>query len=638
MASPNWSSGSGSTVGAATWGNGATGSIGTVSTANSLVGAFNSNDQVSSDGITALTNGNYVVGSSNWNTGRGAATWGNGATGSNGTVSVANSLVGISPNTQVLTGDRVSSDGITALTNGNYVVGSSNWNTGRGAATWSNGATGSIGAVSATNSLIGFTAATTFNNFFGDFVSSGGVTALSNGNYVVKSSIWNNGTITRAGATTWGNGLTGINGIVSTINSLTGSATRDFDDGEVASVRITGLSNGNYAVSSDIWDNGSLIDAGQVRIATPQNIFFNNGLGQTMTFNPSTIATTLALGTSITLQASNDLTLDVGTDIIVGGSNGGALTMQAGRNLTLNSSIFTANGNFTAIAGDPNAIAADRGVGTPTITLGSSASINAGAGQVVLAAIGGNFVNNTGSTAPITAAQWLVYSTDPRLNSRNGMVADFKHYGQDYTGITPSYASSGNWFFYSMTPVLTVTPNSQTITYGGTPANFTFTLTGFIDGDTIDTAGINGLAGFGIDNFTGAIGRYNVAYLKGLASSLGYVFIDNTVSIDELTVIPAVETPVVLFNPNFLSQISALQQSVLFLPWEHQKLANGEDDFVDIKDKGIKLPNFDDPFNIHCEDPAGYLGGASRNWMLASPASMTAFVNLGTLFNWIDVQ
>ena len=125
------------------------------------------------------------------------------------------------------------------------------------------------------------------------------------------------------------------------------------------------------------------------------------------------------------------------------------------------------------------------------------------------------------------------------------MVADFKHYGQLYTGITPSYASSGNWFFYGMTPVLTVTPNSQTITYGGTPANFGSTLTGFIDGDTVNTSGINGSALFGIDNFTGAIGSYNVAYLNGLASSLGYFFVDNTGSVNELTVIPPVEIPVV---------------------------------------------------------------------------------------------
>ena len=45
-------------------------------------------------GIIGLRNGNYVVESSSWNGGRGAATWGNGLTGTRGIVSAANSLVG----------------------------------------------------------------------------------------------------------------------------------------------------------------------------------------------------------------------------------------------------------------------------------------------------------------------------------------------------------------------------------------------------------------------------------------------------------------------------------------------------------------------------------------------------------------
>src|SRR6202022_4354353 len=110
---------------------------GTVSAANSLVGST-SGDQVGGYGITALTNGNYVVKSPNWNSATGAVTWGNGATGVTGTISAANSLVGSSA------GDYVGG-GITALTNGNYVVDSSYWNSNTGAVTWGNGATGVTG-------------------------------------------------------------------------------------------------------------------------------------------------------------------------------------------------------------------------------------------------------------------------------------------------------------------------------------------------------------------------------------------------------------------------------------------------------------------------------------------------------------
>jgi hypothetical protein len=571
VGSRNWSSNpSFSNVGAATWGSGIAGITGLVSSTNSLVGS-NSFDNVGST-ITALTNGNYVVGSSGWRNGAafraGAATWGNGVTGITGAVSSANSLVGSNSNDSV-------GQNIVALKNGNYVVASPNWNFScsgaMGAATWGNGAIGIKGVVSSTNSLVG--------SNYGDNVSNGGIIALKNGNYVVSSPNWKNGTVSNAGATTWGNGTIGRTGTVSTLNSLTGSVLFDFGGGEGGGYRVTPLNNGNYVVQSGVWDNNGLVDAGQVRIVTPQNVYFNNGVGQNMTFNPLFITETLATGTNITLQASNDITLN--TDIVVAGSTGGKLTMQAGRNINLNGKIRTANGDFTAVAGDPNAVPADREAGTPTITLGAGATIDAGTGKVILAVIGGNFVNNSGSTAPITANQWLVYSTDPRLNSRNGMVADYKHYAQSYTeGVTPDYVTAGNWFLYSITPVLTVTPNSQTVAQGGTLGDFSFTLTGFIDGDTRESSGIDGSGVFGIENFTGKVGSYNISYLRGLASKLGYTFVDNTASINELTVTPSKPVNIVnIFNFNlWYSQLTPLQVETTYLHWYHERHAHHDDE------------------------------------------------------------
>src|SRR5207302_3415171 len=116
-------------------------------------------------------------------------------------------------------GDVVGSSGVTALSNGNYVIRSQSWDNGAivdaGAATWGNGTTGVSGAVSAANSLVGSTAS--------DNVGSSGVTALSNGNYVVASPDWNGG----LGASTWGNGSTGVAGVLSAANSLVGSTPGD---------------------------------------------------------------------------------------------------------------------------------------------------------------------------------------------------------------------------------------------------------------------------------------------------------------------------------------------------------------------------------------------------------------------------
>ena len=57
-------------------------------------------------------------------------TWGNGNTGITGTVSAANSLVGSNPVDQV--GSINGRNGVTPLTNGNYVVDSPGWNGNRG--------------------------------------------------------------------------------------------------------------------------------------------------------------------------------------------------------------------------------------------------------------------------------------------------------------------------------------------------------------------------------------------------------------------------------------------------------------------------------------------------------------------------
>jgi len=159
------------------------------------------------DWVIALTNGNYVVCSRYWDNGMitnaGAVTWGDGSTGVGGVVSQANSLVG---GTAV---DQVGNHGVTALTNGNYVISSPDWDysgiVDAGAVTWGDGTSGVVGEVSPANSLVGSTA--------GDKV--GWVMELVNGNYIVGSTTWDNAGVVDAGAVTWGDGTTGVVGAVS---------------------------------------------------------------------------------------------------------------------------------------------------------------------------------------------------------------------------------------------------------------------------------------------------------------------------------------------------------------------------------------------------------------------------------------
>src|SRR5262245_39508559 len=98
-------------------------------------------------GVTALSNGSYVVASPFWNGSKGAATWSSGSSSVTGQISSSNSLVGTT------TGDQVGRL-VIKLGNGNYVVASSSWSAGKGAATWGSGTTGVSGQVSSSNSLV----------------------------------------------------------------------------------------------------------------------------------------------------------------------------------------------------------------------------------------------------------------------------------------------------------------------------------------------------------------------------------------------------------------------------------------------------------------------------------------------------
>src|SRR6202008_2252512 len=90
-----------------------------------------------------------------------------------------------------------------------------------------------------------------------DNIGNGGITALSSSNYVIRSINWDNGAVIDAGAATWGNGTTGVSGVISIGNSLVGSTA---NDNVGSSIRV--LTNGNYVVSSSAWDNGGITNAG----------------------------------------------------------------------------------------------------------------------------------------------------------------------------------------------------------------------------------------------------------------------------------------------------------------------------------------------------------------------------------------
>jgi len=267
-----------------------TGGASTISASNSLVGS-QANDEVGDDGITALADGNYVVSSPNWANGSvtkaGAVTLVSGSTGlalngGSGTISASNSLVGSQTN------DKVGIGGVTALTDGNYVVGSYWANgsvAGAGAVTLVSGSTGlalqdGSGTISSSNSLVG--------SQTGDEV--GGVTVLADGNYVVDSPGWANGSATDAGAVTLVSGSTGLalqdgSSTISPSNSLVGSQTGD----RVGGGFVTALADGNYVVASPGWTNGSVSGAGAVTLVSGNTGLALNGGSSTISSSNSLV-------------------------------------------------------------------------------------------------------------------------------------------------------------------------------------------------------------------------------------------------------------------------------------------------------------------------------------------------------------
>ncbi len=254
-----WNNGTSTAAGAATWCDGSNGFIANSSSRGGAVTSLNSLVGTKVDEMVGwtvpLTNGNYVV-ISTWANGTaaaaGAATWGDGSTGGTrlvGAITSLNSLVGTQTN------DNVGWYGALALTNGNYVVLSPNWANGTvaavGSATWCDGSNGFIANSSSRGGTI-----TSLNSLVGtqkdDQVGTGGI-SLTNGNFVVCSGYWANGTLANAGAATWGDGSTGgtrLVGTISSTNSLVGTQKND----EVGGWGDA-LTNGNYVVESTAWHN-----------------------------------------------------------------------------------------------------------------------------------------------------------------------------------------------------------------------------------------------------------------------------------------------------------------------------------------------------------------------------------------------
>ena len=220
--------------------NGSTG----VQIGTALVGDVAS-DRLGVSGTTALGNNNYVIASFDDDEGgvvdAGSVRLINGSTG----VQIGAALVGD------VADDQLGNNGITALSNNNYVIASPSDDEGgivdSGSVRLVDGTTGTqIGAA-----LIGDTAS--------DQLGDGGVTALSNNNYIIVSPSDDEGGIVDAGSVRLANGSTGAQ----VATALVGDMTSD----QLGLDSVTALGNNNYVIASSEDDEAGIVDAGSVRLA-----------------------------------------------------------------------------------------------------------------------------------------------------------------------------------------------------------------------------------------------------------------------------------------------------------------------------------------------------------------------------------
>jgi filamentous hemagglutinin family protein len=502
--SPDW----GGNKGAITWMNGQTGALNTgsfsgeVGVANSLVGSTTSDRlgtiSVYNTGPAAITsfqngNGNLLVRSEFWNASASALTWMNGANGrlsdgsTGGAISVSNSLLGSVPLDNLAGGEI----GLWVLQgNGNWVITSQDWGGRKGAVTWVNSSNGHLadgttgGYVSALNSLVG-----TLSNdrVGGDYycdctLGVGGITSLSDGNYVVNSP--------DVSALTWGNGTAGVVGTISAANSAPVRNNMVYEYGESGKV-LAGSASSN-AGNGGVYLVGATGGSGLPTFSTSPS--------GDATVSADWLAAALRTGTNLDLQANTDITINSAIDASGGLGAAGTLTLRAGRSVILNAPIATGGADLVVSTDDPAATRVNR---------------DAGAGV---------FVNNVGSTAFDTGAgRWLIYASSPANITKGGLVPTMYQYGSVF-GNAANPVGSG-FVYVSGLSVNANFSGPLFNSYGTAPtAVLGYSLNGLDAGDT----------GYTVSQFAGtptfsywplsagtAVGTYPLQYAGGLSLVYG---------------------------------------------------------------------------------------------------------------------
>ena len=354
-----------------------------------------------------------------------------------------------------------------------------------------------------------------------------------------------------------GTGSASLGGAVTLGSASTIAATAASD-----SLTLGGTVNGAQALTQA--GAGTVSFANTIGATTALTSFTSNA-GSTTGVNGGLLRTTgaqsyngaLTTGGPTTLQTTN-------SDITANGTvnaAAGTLTFAAGAgNVTMSNAVNDFGTVAITSAGAVNLIDANALVlGTSNVgtmqaqSLGGNITVNgtitaSGAGDSIVLAATGNFVNNAGAAALNPGpGRWLVWSTNPALDTRGGLPFSFKQYNASY-GVTP-VAGTGNGFLYSVAPSITPSLTGSVMkAYNGTTAATTLTpanyaVSGAIDGDIVTlnnpASGTYDTRNVGTNKNVAVSGLSISSATDGAATVYGYQLASTTANASIGTIDPA---------------------------------------------------------------------------------------------------
>ncbi len=171
--------------------------------------------------------------------------------------------------------------------------------------------------------------------------------------------------------------------------------------------------------------------------------------------------------------------------------------------------------------------------------------INAGKNSSAGTSTGGNIIINGSLTVSTGAGGRATFYTGSILGSTAladliGLGSGNFRYNSDESASNYTAALSGGMYgIYREQPILHIAPSNSSSIYGDSVSltGGNYLISGYANGDYLNTIGLSGLASFSTTALTGNnAGAYNIAYTSGLSNVLGYAIVDASNLIGEYTI------------------------------------------------------------------------------------------------------